>query len=108
MFHMGQQERVYVFDRYYIVDIAFFDPERSFCVGYFGGTGRDKDNADLLRLQLGLLHRLRPRDLRRRLHRRFDGQETGDKCGKFHPDQPDHGRTGGADKGRFVHMLLDI
>ena len=108
MLHVGKQERIYVLDRYYIVYIALFDPERSFCIRYFRGAGGDKDDPDLLWFQSGFLHCLSPCDLCCHFHRRLDGQKTGNESGKLYPDQPDHRRTGRTDKRSLIHVLFDI
>ena len=108
VFHMRKQERVYIFDRNHIVDIAFLYAERGLCVGYLRGTGGDENDPDFLRFQTCLFHGACPCNLRSRLHRGFYGEKPGDKGGKLYPDQPDDGRTGRTDKGSLFRMGPDI
>ena len=94
MLHVGQEERVDILDCNHIVDIALLNSERSFGIGYLGRAGRDKNNADLFRLQSGFLHCPGAGNLRCYLDRSLNWKQPGDKGGEFYADQPYDRGTG--------------
>jgi hypothetical protein len=103
-----QKGRIDVLDRQHLVDRALPNTQRRLHIGDLRRTGRDEEDADLLRSISGLLDSSFPCDLRRDLDGRLDRKKPGDQCREFHTDQPDDRGTGGAYKGRVFHVFADI